>query len=535
MKRSSLRFQFFALDLERLSVHAPSGQVDLRPKSFEVLRYLAEHAGRVVTKDEVIKAIWPDVTVTDDSLARCISDVRRALGDERQRIIKTIPRRGYLFDVPVSPADATEDATDEDLPTKPSSRAGLDPRPETAFSLPDKPSIAVLPFVSLSADPGQEYFADGITEDIITGLSKLRNLFVIARTSTLAYKGHALDLKQVARDLGVRFIVEGTVRMAGKHMRTTARLIDAEVGNQVWGERFDRPIEDLFKVQDEITDSIVTAVEPEISAAERARARRKLPEHLGAWELYQRGMWHLLRRICDDLSAAYDMFHRAASLDQTFATAHAGVAICCFHLITHGFTEGHSELLSELFDMAARAVALDLKEPLAHTALGLAFMERREHSQAIAEHQTAVSLSPNSSYGRYGFGYALLRADLLEEALEQFDSALRLSPRDPGLWSYLTLKASTLYQLRRYQDAANCARDAARYPIADLVWPCVHLSAALGQLGRESEATAAVDDLRRRRPGLTISQFRLWVHNFGRPPAALEHVIDGLRRAGLPE
>ena len=493
--RRSLRFECFVLDLERLSVHAPSGQVDLRPKSFEVLRYLAEHAGRVVTKDEVIKAVWPDVTVTDASLTRCISDVRHALGDERQRIIKTVPRRGYLFDVPVSPADATAGATDKDRPTIPSSRASLDPRPGAELSLPDKPSIAVLPFVSLSADPGQEHFADGVTEDIITGLSRLRSLFVIARTSTFAYKGHALDLKQVARDLAVRFIVEGTVRMAGNQMRTTARLVDTEVGNQVWAERYDRPIEDLFKVQDEITDSIVTAVEPEISAAERVRARRKLPEHLGAWELYQRGMWHLVRRNRDDLNAAYDLFHRAASLDQTFAMAHAGVAICCFFLITHGFTEGRSELLGELFDMAARAVALDPKDPLAHTALGLAFMERRELSQSIAEHQTAVSLNPNSSYGRYGFGYALLRADLFEEALEQFDSALRLSPRDPGAWSYLTLKASTLYQLRRYQDAADCARDATRYPIADLVWPFVHLSAALGQLGRESEATAAVDDL----------------------------------------
>ena len=254
MKRRSIRFKSFALDLERLSLQAPSGQVELRPKSFEVLRYLAEHAGRVVTKDEVIKAVWPDVTVTDELLTRCISDVRHALGDEHQRIIKTVPRRGYLFDVPVSSADATADATDEDLPTMPSSRGGLDPGPGAALSLPDKPSIAVLPFVSLSADPGQEYFADGVTEDIITGLSKLRSLFVIARTSTLPYKGHVLDLKQVARDLAVRFIVEGTVRTAGKSMRTTARLIDTEVGNQVWAERYDRPIEDLFKVQDEITD-----------------------------------------------------------------------------------------------------------------------------------------------------------------------------------------------------------------------------------------------------------------------------------------
>jgi tetratricopeptide (TPR) repeat protein len=218
-------------------------------------------------------------------------------------------------------------------------------------------------------------------------------------------------------------------------------------------------------------------------------------------------MWHLLRRNRDDLVAARAFFRRAIELDPAFATPRAALALSCFFQITHGFTNDRAASLDELFAEASQAVALDPKDALGHTSLGLAFMERQDHSASLAEHQIAVSINPNSSLARYALGYGLHRAERLQEALEQFDAALRLSPRDPGLWSYLTLKASTLYRLRR--------------SIIDLIWPYVHLAAALGQLGRGDEALAAVEERRRRRPGLTVSDVRSWPHNRSRSEESL--------------
>jgi adenylate cyclase len=412
---------------------------------------------------------------------------------------------------------------------------GLPAQATPVLTLPDKPSIAVLPFTNMSGDPEQEYLADGLTEDITTALSKVRWFFVISRNSSFTYKGKAVDVKRVARELGVRYVLEGSVRRAANRLRVTAQLVDAITDHHIWAERYDRDLIDIFAVQDEITDTIAATMEPEIGSAERERARRKLPEHLGAWEHHQRGMWHLLRRNRDDLVAAQAFFRKAIELDPTFATPRAALALSCFFQITHGFTIAHASSLDELFTEASQAVALDPKDALGHTALGLAFMERRDHLDALAEHQIALSLNSNSSLAHWAFGYALHRAERLQEALEQFEAALRLSPRDPGLWSYLTLKASTLYQLRQYDEAVRFARDAARHSVADLIWPYVHMAAALGQLGRTNEALAAVEELRRRRPGLTVSAVRSWPHNRNRSERSLKHILEGLRLAGLPE
>jgi adenylate cyclase len=404
-----------------------------------------------------------------------------------------------------------------------------------ALALPDKPSIAVLPFQNMSGDPEQEYFADGIAEDIITALSRLRWLFVIARNSTFTYKGRSIDMKQIGRDLGVRYVLEGSVRKAANRVRITAQLIDAGTGTHIWAERYDRPLEDVFAVQDQITDAIVGTVEPEISASERDRARRKPPGHLGAWELYQRGMWHLLRRNRDELPSSQTYFREAIAIDANFATPHAALAVSCFFYITHGLTNEPSVTLDELLKEAYQAVALDPRDALGHSALGLGFMERGELLKAISEHEVAVALNPNSSFAHYAFGYALECAEQFSEAVEQFDTALRLSPRDPAGWSYLTLKSSSLYQLGRYEETVEFARDATRFPVVDLVWPYVQLTAALGQLNRKDEALAAVAELCRRRPGLTISGFRSWPHHAHKQDRPLEHTIDGLRKAGLPE
>lgn len=258
---------------------------------------------------------------------------------------------------------------------------------------------------------------------------------------------------------------------------------EAETGGHVWAESYDRAIEDIFAVQDEITDTIAATFEPEISTAERERARRKPPVHLGCWELYQRGMWHLLRRNREDITAARRLFGEAIELDPNFATAHAAFAVSEFWQITHGFTENVAATRAELPASASRAAELDPRDSLAHSAMGLAFMEGCEHTKAIAEHESATALNPNSSFGQWCFGYALNFAGRHAEALTKFDRALRLSPRDPATWSYCTLRASALYQLKRYEDAAYAAEGALRTRVIDVVWPLVHRSAALGQMG----------------------------------------------------
>jgi TolB-like protein/Tfp pilus assembly protein PilF len=520
MAEETLCFGRFQLDLASRRLSREGQPVRLGNRALDILCVLATARGAVVSKDELMARVWPGLVVEENNIQVHVSALRKIFDadKDRQSCIVTVPGHGYRL-LGISEASA----------------AAKQPLAETRLALPDKPSIAVLPFTNLSGNPEQEYFADGMVEDLVTSLSQLRWLFVIARNSTFTYKGRAIDVRQVGAELGVRYVLEGSVRSAGKRLRITAQLVEAETGGHVWAERYDRAVEDIFAVQDEITDTIAATLEPEISAAERERARRKPPAHLGSWELYQRGMWHLLRRHREDFTAARQLFGEAIELDPNFATAHAALAVSEFWQITHGFTDNADASRAELLASASCAVELDPRDSLAHSAMGLAFMEGREHTKAIAEHEHATALNPNSSFGQWCFGYALNFAGRHAEALAKFDLALRLSPRDPAAWSYFTLRASALYQLKRYDDAALAAEYAMRTQLIDVVWPLVHRSAALGQKGRRQEAEAGIYELRLRRPGLTIRAFCAWPHNQSRTVRSLEHIVEGLRKAGLPE
>ncbi len=516
-----------ALDIERRELRRGGAPVAIEPQVFDLLVHLIRNRGRVVSKDDLIESIWGGRIVSESAVTTRLNAARKAIGDSgtTQKLIRTVPRRGVRF-IGVVIETAAPAAVAE--PTVP-------PLAARPLALPDKPSIAVLPFVNLSSDPEQEYLADGMVEDLITSLSRLRWLFVIARNSTFVYKGRAVDVRTVATDLGVRYVLEGSVRRTRGRMRVTAQLIEAESGHHVWAERYDRAVEDIFAVQDEITDMIAATLEPEISAAERDRARRKPPGSLGAWELYQRGMWHLLRQNRDDLTLARALFHDAIGLDPTFAAAHAAFAIAAFWQFIHGLATDPDSGRAELLAGAARAMECDPRDSLAHSAMGLAFMESGQHAKAIAEHEIATELNPNSAFAQWCSGYALNRADQPEQALARFDLALRLSPRDPAAWSYQTLRAASLYFLGRYEEAIAAAQSATSARLDDVVWPLVHWAGSLGQLGRLDEAESVISELRRKRPGLTIAEFHAWPHNASRSAGSLERMLDGLRKAGLPE
>src|SRR5258708_4452782 len=268
------QFEGYTLDFARGSLRTADRNVQLRPKAVEVLHYLVENAGRPVTKEELIQAIWPNVIVTDEVLTDCVSEVRQAIGDSQQNIIVTVPRRGYRFTAPVVRIGASAAAPPPALPTEPT---GTDSGPRSQSPLLDRPSVAVLPFANLSDDAQQDYFSDGISEDIITELSRFSELLVIARNSSFQYKGKAVDIRQVGRELGARYVLEGSVRRSGDRVRITAQLIDAETGAHRWAERYDREVRDVFAVQDEVARAIVATLAAHVNRAEIERAMLKPP------------------------------------------------------------------------------------------------------------------------------------------------------------------------------------------------------------------------------------------------------------------
>ena len=407
------------------------------------------------------------------------------------------------------------------------------PTSDPPLALPDKPSIAVLPFENMSGDPEQEYFADGIAEDVITALSRFRSLFVIARNSSFTYKGRAVNIPLIARELGVRYVVEGSVRKAGNSVRITAQLIDAANGSHLWADRFDGKLDDIFDLQDQITEQIVVAVEPEIGTHERERARRKPPESLDAWELLQRGLSHFYRVNKTDRTEAIRLFREATALDPGFAAAHAHLAYALSSSVLLGYAEDMAKALASARAAAQHSVSLDPNEPMAHFALGRANIYSGEVEMGIGEMRTAITINPNFARGHYGLGWAYHRgAGQTEQALPHYDTALRLSPRDPLRWRSLMQKGSVLRVLGRHDEAIAHCRQACQIPDSGFQ-PHMHLAAALAEAGQKSEAQGAVEKAMQLQPAFSIG----FVRNryVGANETFLASLFDSLRKAGLPE
>ncbi len=406
--------------------------------------------------------------------------------------------------------------------------------PEKPLALPDKPSIAVLPFDNLSGDTEQEYFADGIAEDLITALSCIRWLFVIARNSTFTYKGKPVKVQQVAEELGVRYVLEGSVRRGGNRVRISAQLIEATTGNHIWARRYDRELIDLFDLQDEIAGAIAAAIEPEIGEAERERARRKPPGNLDAWNTYQRGMSQLWRMTSNDIDEAIRTLQRATELDPNFAQAYAGLGYSLFLKVAFAYTNAPRQDLDQALQAASNAIALDEKEALGHFALGRTQTLIGEFDTAIAELQTAVELNPNLAIAHYGLAFALTYGGEPEQAIPIFDTAIRLSPHDPAIWTFYGFRGLAYFLLQDYEAAIMNFQRAIRHPRTQ-PWPYAWLASALAQLDRFEEARAALKKLLKMRPDYTPA-VQLASASPLDPKAMVplfQPWIDGLRKAGL--
>ena len=399
-----------------------------------------------------------------------------------------------------------------------------------ALPLPDEPSIVVLPFANLSEDPEQAFLADGISEDLTTALSRLRWLFVIARNSAFAYKDRSVDVRSIARELGVRYALEGSVRRAGEHVRITAQLVDAEKGGHIWAERYDRRMDDIFAVQDEITGNIVASIEPHLYAREGYRAASKPPENVDVWGLVVRAITLVNQFGRRENEEAQRLLHRALAIDPRYARAHAILSWALWWATLYHYIEDRDAGYEESARHAQEAVKQDANEPWARLMLGLNLSTSGQHDRALAEHEAALALNPNFALGRTTFGWALLRAGRYDEAIAQTAKALRMSPLDSFSGLYTTIHGLALLGARRFSEAlphlrASVAAD------AEFAGHYNALISCCGHLGLGDEAAEFLARRNRVGPPLRVSVLR---HNLRRF-AHGEVFAEGLEKAGVPE
>jgi TolB-like protein len=511
-------FSDHRLDTSRRELRRGPEAIAIEPQVFDLLVHLVENRDHVVSKDDLIAAVWAGRIVSDSTLTSRINAARKAVGDsgEEQKLIRTIARKGFRFvgDVRLHVAEAADQAHE---PSRP------------ALPLPDRPAIAVLPFTNMTDDPAQDYFSDGISEDIITALSKLRWFFVIARNSSFVYKGKAVHLKQIADELGVGYVVEGSVRKIGGRVRITAQLNDVATGSHIWAERYDRDLADVFAVQDEITEAIVAAIEPQLYAAENFRARRKPPDSMDAWDLVMRALSHYWRVTRQDNVVAQALLEKATAIDPHYGQAF-GLLATSHTFSAHMGWEDMAAAAPVAERAAAAAILADREDPWAHNALGCVYLFARRFDDSRAEFEAALRLNPNFSLAQGYYGLALAYCGRWQEAATAAQRALRLSPHDPLAAVYCGIAAYAQYVGRNYDEAMRLAREGIRQR-ADFVGAHRVLTAAAGMAGRSDIAAPALQELRRVQPNISLD----WIASQMpiQHDAEREHYLEGFRRAGL--
>jgi TolB-like protein/DNA-binding winged helix-turn-helix (wHTH) protein len=544
-----MQFAFgdFVLDDERRELRRGSEQVALEPQVFDVLLYLVQNRNRVVTKDDLIASVWRGRIVSESTLTSRINAARTAVGDSggRQAVIKTYARKGFRFVGEARPSGQDADRSgpleqggpapglagaDTDAGAHEPSRPTDTP---VSASWGGRPSVAVMPFNNLSGDPEQDYFSDGITEDIIVALSKHRSLAVTARNSSFAFKGATDDARRVGLILGAEYVVEGTVRKIGQHVRITAQLGETEGGTQLWADRYDRDLQDLFALQDEITTTIAARIEPEVATAERARVVRKAAPALHAWDFFRLGTRHFYKSTPADNVEAQRLFRRAIELDPNLAEAYGYLSYAIVLSMIYFEAEPDEARLNEAVETGRKGVELDDQDALVRFMYGRALLAAREYGDALAELETAVALNPCLAVSYCGLGDTLAYEGRIGEAIPHFQRAIDLSPYDPLRWAFYSYRALAHIFAREFEAACEWSRKATRVPNAHY-WAWAHHVSALGHLQRPDEIRSAVEELLQRKPDFSCSFARkrlFYVKN----PDQVDVYVEGLRRAGISE
>lgn len=513
-------FAEYVFDTDRRELHRGATVVSITPQVFDLLEYLIRNRERVVSKDDLIGAVWHGRVVSDAALTTRLNAVRAAIGDtgEEQRLIRTLPRKGFRFVGQVREVQDVASPNPVDSPV-------------SAPAVPDRPSIAVLPFANMSGDPEQEYFADGMVDEITTALSRFKGLFVIARNSSFTFKGKAVDIKDVGRRLGVRYVLEGEVRKASGKIRITGRLIDAATGTHMWADRFERDMTDIFALQDDITLAVVSAIRPKLLQAELALASRRRPEDLTAYDLYLRAIQQVVPSTREGLAEGLRLVKRALELDPGFAGAAALAGACHSENVVRNYAIDPQFERMEAIRLTRLALSLDDGDPdtLAGVALISALLVGDCESE-IEMSDRAVKLNPNSYYAWHRRGWVYEIAGQPEEAIRSFERSMRMSPVDPQAFIALTGIGFALIELRRFDEAIIAAKKAIRLnPYYPGPYRC--LVSAFAYLGRDAEAREAVARMLEIDPGFTISA---WIDRSQLSKTA-KLMIEGFRKAGLPE
>lgn len=523
-------FDDYVLDPERRELTRGPEAVAVGPQVFDLLLYLVQNCEHVVSKDALLDAVWNGRVISESTLTSHINAARKAIGDSggEQRLIRTVARKGFRF---------VGEVREVRRPNGSGFLQTSAAKPDDAFAhplaLPGKPSIAVLPFVNLSGDPEQEYFTDGVVEDIISALSRIRWLFVIARNSSFTYKGRAVDVKQVSHELGVRYVLEGSVRKLANRVRITGQLIDGTTGGHLWAERFEGTLDDIFELQDQIAESVVGAIAPQLEQAEIERAKRKPTERLDAYDYYLRGMANLHQGTKDSIEEALAQFYHALSLDPEFASACAMAAWCHFWRKVNGWMTDRPHETAEGVRLARRAVKLGRDDAVALTRSGHALGHLTgDLDGGVALIDRALVLNPNLASAWFLGGYLRAWKGEPDGAAEHFARAMRLSPLDPELYRMQAGMALAHLFAGRFDTASSWAEKAFRHlPSFLMVVGIIAASHALA--GRPDEAQRAMDRLRQLDPTLRIATLTDWLPI--RRPEDLATFAEGLRRAGLPE
>lgn len=506
--QQDLSFAGFRLDPQRGELNKDGVPIPLEPKVLDLIVWLATHPGQLVSREDLIENVWNGRIVSDSAISSAINAARVALGDSgsEQRLIKTVPRRGFRFEGTVAAQETS------------------------SFGITsDRPSLAVLPFENLSGDPEQSYFSDGITDDIITELSRYDELFVIARHSSFAFRGASETPDEIARALDVQYIAEGSVRRAGERIRVTARLIDPLGGNDLWSERYDRDIKDLFEVQDEISAVIANTLVGAITRQHHSRAQSKGENSINAYDHFLRAVELNYRMEPSKAQAARAEAQRALRLDPGFARAHALVAWTHISEASNAWADDTRKALDLAKDAALAGVAADNREPFAHAVLGWVYMwSDKAFDRGLEEQRRAVEANPGNAQFRSMLAFSMTYAGRSAEALVSLDDAMRLNPFYPELFHVFYGRA--LFNLRRYEEAMprlERIRTSQPYHANALA----HVAACYAALDRKSDASAAIGEVKRASSGYNLSHAREYVAYA--VPEEKEHYLEHLAIAGL--
>ena len=513
-------FDNISVDTGRRELRQDGELRAVEPQVFDLLEYLIRNRDRVVSREDLLVGVWNGRIVSESTIASRINAVRTAIGDngEDQRLVRTVLRKGIRFvgavrEEPRPEATTTVTAAEQS---------------RSVLSLPDRPSIAVLPFTNMGSDTEQDYFADGISEDIITALSKLRWFFVIARNSSFTYKGRAVDIRQVGHELGVRYVLEGSVRKGGGRVRISVQLIDAETGKHLWADRYDRDLTDIFALQDEITKKVVAAIEPKLLEAEGTRLQHRLPRDFGAWDMLIRANSLFWRLTKDESQAAIAVLRQLVERYPLYAAAHSMLAF--FLLVSRqGGWHMMEPQVTQAATLAARAVELDDSDPWAHLALGFVAFTRRRTDEAVEEFQRALDLNPNFAAAHGFLGCTLAFDARSDQAIDHIEQAIRMSPHDPQNALLNAALAAAHYQAGRYADAVGFGRRAIQQRFELTNGHRIYV-ASLAQAGRIDEARAALARLQELHPENSIA----WIErNVPYTPGPMAKFLEGFRKAGL--